>query len=280
MKAFGTRWHLPVGLQISLPEPSAPNPIRSQLGLRLDVDELLRRASSILPIPEGFALEEYYSEIVEAIRGSASVKRQVRTTRWFSQECRQARSFMIQALILAKIKDYMYPVYAAASRSYKRVVAEAKAKSLEMAEFELIMEAQLHPYRWLSTDLRRTACPIPAQRLREYFNQMFSGSNTIPVELPAGPSEWPSTTMFSRGILEQPFTIQEVSQAVLASPLRKAPGPDLIKNEHLRQAMVLMPCLTALFNEVPKTSRIPKEWRQSLLSVIPKGKVDPQMPSS
>ena len=76
------------------------------------------------------------------------------------------------------------------------------------------------------------------------------------------------------------ISIDEVLSALLRSLNGKSPGPDQIKNEHLKQVFALAPCWAELFNECLRTGAIPKEWSKAILSIIPKGKGDPMLAAS
>lgn len=74
--------------------------------------------------------------------------------------------------------------------------------------------------------------------------------------------------------------MDEVSKAIRKLSSNKAPGPDGLRNEHLREAPFLAPCWAALFNQCLSSGRIPASWREALLAIIPKGKGDPSRPES
>ena len=280
LKAFGARWHLPVALEVRALSPRTQMPRRPRIPAMLDIASMVQNLPRILPVPTSISIEDYACDVSEFIRRSVVQSPPTRSITWFSPECHNAKRFMLQAYVLFKACDYMYPMYVAASRSYKRALREAKNAFAERAEAKLIQEAQRHPYKWLRADLRATACPVPSTVLQDHFGDMFASSHTIPSQAPLFLAAWPSTVYLSRALLDAPFSIEEVARAMLTAQRKKAPGHDSIRNEHLNQAVVAAPCITALFNEVQRSSTLPRSWLESLLSVIPKGKGNPLEPSS
>lgn len=83
-----------------------------------------------------------------------------------------------------------------------------------------------------------------------------------------------------REFLEAEFSIQEVILLLQGLQSNKASGPDGVRNEHLKSALVLAPCWTALLNKCMIAGSIPRNWRDAILLVIPKGKGDPTQPTS
>ena len=59
---------------------------------------------------------------------------------------------------------------------------------------------------------------------------------------------WPEETWIEREQAESPFTVAEVVIALQHLKARRAAGPEGITNELLKDALVLTPRWTALFN--------------------------------
>ncbi|KAK3108810.1 hypothetical protein FSP39_016208 [Pinctada imbricata] len=64
----------------------------------------------------------------------------------------------------------------------------------------------------------------------------------------------------------------EISEAVRKLKYRKAPGHDLITNEHLKfGGLQVIECLRTLFNSVIRVGKIPSSWKKGLIVPIYKG---------
>ena len=116
--------------------------------------------------------------------------------------------------------------------------------------------------------------------LTSHFSQLLSQRSTIPESIPILHAAWDAVTSFERDILDVPFSVDEVRGAIERLPSNKAAGPDEIVNEHVKAALFMSPCWTALFNECVNQGSLPTDWRRAILTVIPKGKGDPSLPTS
>lgn len=69
-----------------------------------------------------------------------------------------------------------------------------------------------------------------------------------------------------------PITSDEIICVVQSVKSRKAPGFDLIKNEHIKYGgITLTLCIAVLFNAIIDSGKIPTEWKQGLIIPIYKG---------
>ena len=76
-------------------------------------------------------------------------------------------------------------------------------------------------------------------------------------------------------IFEEYFTVYEIEQAIKLLKLRKAPGHDLIQNEHFKYGGVkLAKAITHLFNGILRTNYIPEQW--SIGTIVPLYKGPPK----
>jgi hypothetical protein len=61
----------------------------------------------------------------------------------------------------------------------------------------------------------------------------------------------------------------------------RAPGPDGIRNEHIKETMtLLLPTWTALLNKCLELGQIPSKWKKSTIKLIYKGKRDTCNPNT
>ena len=279
LTAFGVKPHLPVALKISVPL-NEQKQRRAGLGKAIDVNRLVELSGKVLPPPPHIAVEEYSREIVKILHDSVLQRPRKRGVPWMNSGLRAAKRYIIQAYILSQRQPLMRPFYLFHNREYKKLVRDAKLNHAASEERRLIMEAMQHQYKWLKTDRRIVACPIPAEELEAFFREMYNSSNTIPTEVQLLTSVWDEFTSTAREELARQISMEEVADAIMRSGNGKAPGPDQVRNEHLKQAMVLVPALQTLFNAAYNSGVIPEIWRELILSVIPKGKGDPLLPSS
>ena len=173
----------------------------------------------------------------------------------------------------------MKPLHGILKSQYRRTLQDARLHYLEKQEDKLVHQTAKEPHKWL----RRTkppACPISATVLIDHFRDMYAAADTVPCSVPSFVCVWDELTSMRRKALMANFDVFEVLQAMERLQSNKAAGPDGIRNEHLRSTTVLAPCWTALFNAWLRNGCLPRKWGVALLSVIPKGKDDPTLPSS
>jgi hypothetical protein len=72
-----------------------------------------------------------------------------------------------------------------------------------------------------------------------------------------------------------------VEGAIRSLKEKKAPGPDGICNEHLKEVhSVLVKTWLASFSKCLEKGEIPSEWRMSTIMMLYKGKGDPSSPDA
>ena len=106
----------------------------------------------------------------------------------------------------------------------------------------------------------------------EHFSKVNNSTNTIPKGVPPVHFVGDCAEEFETALLNAPWTVSEVVEAVGRLPKGKASGPDGILNEHLMQSGAVLPHVTALLNACLEQGRVPVDWRKCLLTVIPRSK--------
>lgn len=85
------------------------------------------------------------------------------------------------------------------------------------------------------------------------------------------PLQLPTITPTQLKYLSQPFSHQEISKAIKALPLHKAPGPDGFINEYYKSFQdQLVPHLCNTFNKFLTTGEIPSESLEAVITTIHK----------
>ena len=109
------------------------------------------------------------------------------------------------------------------------------------------------------------SCSIQVGELQKYFESKckskleseFTQETPWPKDFePSQPQSLPST---------EPFTIQEVVNAIKNLPSRKAAGQDRLKYEHLKRNLnTIKIALMNIFNTCFVNKKIPKQWKESV----------------
>ena len=78
-------------------------------------------------------------------------------------------------------------------------------------------------------------------------------------------------------IFNEKFCITEIHTAITELKLRKAPGHDMLQNEHLKHSgNTIEKIILLLFNSILNTSYIPESWRIGIIIPIYKGSPKPK----
>ena len=120
------------------------------------------------------------------------------------------------------------------------------------------------------TTRSQESCSNQVSELQEYFeskckskleNEFARQETPWPKEFePPRPQLLPST---------EPFTIQEVANAIKNLPSRKAAGQDLMKYEHLKRNLnTIKTILMNTFNTRFVIKKIPKQWKESECQIL------------
>ena len=273
------KWHAPVGVELSLPRRDTPLGKSAGLSRKLDPIRLIPKLTALFPVPREPDVDLYAETLTGVIISSVATRTPRRQRPWFNTSCKLAETANRRARQLAEQYPCMKPLCSILKGWYRRTLETARRQYLEREEEKLIWQATKEPHRWLRR-ARPPACPISTTTLIEHFRSMYAAQNTIPLTAPSFATAWDEQTSIMRDCLGSDFSAVEVLHALEHLPSNKAAGPDLVRNEHLRQAADMFPFWTSLFNACLRQGRLPGSWSDALLSVIPKGKGDPLRPSS
>lgn len=146
-----------------------------------------------------------------------------------------------------------------------------KTESIEKEGVRLAEMAEKDPFQSLRTRQPRFPTDVPMEiweaHIKTTVSQKETRSQYIRQENYREPCPY--------------FTEEEVEGAISSLKVRKAPGPDGICNEHLKEAHpVLAKVWLALFNKCLEKGEIPHEWRKSTIKMLYKGKGDPSTPDA
>ena len=113
------------------------------------------------------------------------------------------------------------------------------------------------------------SCPsVATETLVEHFNSISASKNSIPQDTEVYSLACEEMEDHLQEDLYKEFEVGEVANLVMSLPANKAHGPDGIRNEHIEEALFMIPHWTALFRACLSSGRIPPYWRDCSMSVI------------
>lgn len=192
---------------------------------------------------------------------------------WFNTECRQKKRDLLA--LLQQILDHPgttgRTTYNIARREYVKLIKEKRTQYQEEKLIKKIEETERKPWLLFRNCASKQAAPIPANRLRDHFQNLLD-----PFGAPPTLQETPQESFVNLQCwYNRPFEVQEVVKSIQGLSLRKAPGPDKIVNEHITTSLN---CLhlervwTRLFNACLDRSMIPTAWTTSIVKLLYKSK--------
>ena len=111
------------------------------------------------------------------------------------------------------------------------------------------------------------SCSIQVSELQEYFESKCKSKSKLESQF-TQETPWPKEIEPSQPQslpLTEPFTIQEVVNAIKNLPSRKAAGQDRLKYEHLKRNLnTIKIALMNIFNTCFVNKKIPKQWKESV----------------
>jgi hypothetical protein len=280
------RKHIPITLSIAMrTEPNTSSPRISRLSKSLNqsclrTNELwlsLARPAECSPSFLAWALAKL---ITTAAPMPTPPKRT--SPPWFDRECFQARARVLELKhkLLLPTSGVEYEQYSAIRKTFKELLNSKRKRRALKDERELVARAENSPHEYRSKIKARAICPVPPDRMRTHFENLADNIDTIP------------TSEVSRNFVDNEeqarllarinadFTVEEVAEGINKLKNNKAEGPDQIRNEHLKQATILLPLWALLFSMCLRIGFYPTEWRDCVVSMIFKGKGDLLDPSS
>lgn len=277
------RKHVPVDISLVVNTERDTSSRRSGLGKRININKIRSALVAYHPDELNEMQPERLAQILTEELASASYRQLPNLRRsqpWFDSECYQLRSVVIQALVLSRDRPAMRSHYCRLRILYRRLLEEKKLQAAIRQEDQMVLQARSSPHLAIKGPPSFTSCPIPADTLRQHFESLFQTTDSIP-DLP--PLTHRPNEYWEQMLVEQtgrPFTVQEVKAVISDLKNNKAFGPDMIRNEHLKTAELLIPLWTSLFNKCLDSGTLPTIWTDCILKVIPKGKGNPLCTSS
>ena len=212
-----------------------------------------------------------------------------------SFSCPEIRKLKFQLLSLrGKLNRSpgLFQTYARERKRYKDLVCAAKQRAIEEEENRKVAEAETLPWKLNPKRNGSVACRIHLDEWSPHFSKLYNpiGEVMLPGSLQEHDyalncntnleQEWfldsEETQELNREISEE-----EASRTLFQCADKKAVGPDLLANEHLKGSFPLLGTLwVLLFNIILSTGQIVECWRQSTVKVLYKGKGDIRNPNS
>jgi sorting nexin-29 len=225
--------------------------------------------------PEPDDPDSVYDGIMRSLTAACvSTKRVQHHKPWFDGECRRLKTSLLVAYSLKDRSPEDLQRHRTLKRQFAQLLNRKRNMYEEAALLQKLQNAEITPWSLFDDRPRSTPAQIQLEVLEQHFSDLLD---------PNGPPDIPEADD-QREVPDwcnEPFSEDEVRQAITRTKDKKATGPDRLAYEHLKAS--LPPFLTVwvtLFNICLRTSKIPEIWRQSYLKILYKGKGDTTSPDS
>ncbi|KAJ4448805.1 hypothetical protein ANN_00196 [Periplaneta americana] len=220
--------------------------------------------------------DEALKEIQTIIEHVAIPKKPRKAQPWFDRQCYEARKVILSALNIARENgaESQLRNYAEKRRKYKTLLKEKRAEYIEEDAKRKAETAKFDPFLALRRKNKTQTSVLPISAWEKHFTELLNknGRETAYQIMGTSPKGRQSAS---------PITAEEVRGTIMKSKPKKAPGPDRICTEVIKDSIdILTPLWTELFNSCLNTGTIPKIWRTSTIKILHKGKGDPEDPNT
>ena len=204
-------------------------------------------------------------------------------TPFFDKECEHLRNAMLHYRHLS-VQDKSWSEWYTYSRKiYHRVLEEKKRVHTDNIHMTKVLSSEQKPYMYLKP---KYAGNIPnalsTEQMRCFLKETFSKPN-INIELQnadaaiCGIKHCNTNSCY----LNMPILETEVDSAITKLKLNKAPGPDGITNNAIKQAKDCIKTLYVnLFNKILEEGTLPSQWKKANMKLLFKGKGSKSEPAN
>lgn len=206
--------------------------------------------------------------------GATHKPKRRRAQPWFDRECYALRQETLKDLHTAKNSGLQEDLrkYGGKRKTYKTFLKQKKLDYTEKEGERIAERALKDPYA--ATRPRRSTRTnnVTIDKWESHFTEILNTAQRNRAYDTDSSTQLPQATA---------FTEEEVRTAIHNTKNNKAPGPDQIYNEHLKEsAEVMVGAWTKLYNKCVELGEIPEKWRTSTINILYKGKGEVNDPNS
>ena len=268
-----TRKHQRVKFSVETNKTSR-NPVqpRAKLKRTIDLDLVTQNLVRYPPPQQSSLLEASTSQLTTIIHSSTPkvTPRKDYHKPWFDRACARLK----KTVLSLRGRPDQLQQYNALHRNYKALLKEKKEEHEEQNLTKKINDSESAPWMLFRKKHTHHPSPIDPEAWEEHFSQLLNPTASPPA-IPEIEDLVPRQEREDLEWYNVTFSNAEITHVVTRKAKRKAPGPDLICNEHLQTSLpLLLPLLAHVLNLCLTQMRIPQTWRNGILKTIYKGKGD------
>jgi Reverse transcriptase (RNA-dependent DNA polymerase)/Endonuclease-reverse transcriptase len=224
-------------------------------------------------------IDKIYDKMQYLILNSAVPKKcsERQAKPWFDKEAFISRKLVLDTLFKLRICSFqdkqLLSYFAVVKKDYVNLLNVKRDLFQTKFEENLVSIAENTPYTYLKKDkILRVQCPIPVYKWENHFKEILNCNNMSSddsLNLISLIDEYTSDVIF------EPISTCEINSILNSMKNNKAAGPDFISKEHIATlGLNSGSCIATFFKLCIENKKLPKIWKQSLLTVLYKGKGD------
>lgn len=204
----------------------------------------------------------------KAMKKKGIMKR--KAAHWWCEEIAQKRKICTQkrrtftrnrGRVDEESRQRMYEEYREARREMNIEITKAKKRGWENICEELKKDIWGLGYKIVTKKIGKKLPNLPPEKREEIINQLFPNHNII---------EWTRNTETENG---PEISMEEITEAIFKMKNKKAPGPDMIPGEIIKEIFLQSPNLMRkTLNNLMQTREFPHIWKEAKVTLIEKPK--------
>lgn len=182
---------------------------------------------------------------------------------------------MLKLMHMARQDNSWSKQYSIARKLYHNILKEKKRIQTEYKQMDKILQAEQRTYTYIKP-IKTGTIPIAlsTEQIEEHLTKTFTKANMKTEITDTNAIHCHPTLCKTYNCpLNYPIQYTEMDSAIKKLKLNKAPGPDGITNNAIKQAKdTLTPLYIILLNEILGTGTLPSQWKVANMKLLFKGK--------
>jgi len=205
------------------------------------------------------------------------------SAQFFDEECEYWRQAMLSYRHLAVQNTSWSEWYTYTRKMYHKLISEKKRVHADNEHMSKVLRSEQKIHLFLKPRYTgKIPISLSTEQIKRFLTETFLKPNMTteirnPTALSCGADHCETNSCY----LNEPILETEVISAINKLKINKAPGPDGITNNAIKQAKDTLTTLyTTLFNKIIEEGTLPSQWKEANMKLLYKGKGCKSEPAS
>ena len=133
-----TRNHIPVAIEMDMPQAPCLNPMKRPLSYRFDAEKMLQRAHEVIPQPAQIQVDQFAEHFNSIILSAAKETRLQSNRPWFNGSCHPARKTQLRICKWLRLEPAALPIASLFKKIWRKTYATERQRCAEYREQQLL----------------------------------------------------------------------------------------------------------------------------------------------